>query len=102
MTPVTHRIDIKTQIALDPTTNEPVGISRYQWRCACGQSGKWHQGSTESGTHAKAARSARNGGQRHVAAMERGTSGERASGMGAAGGHLPEALAVHAIGGKHG
>lgn len=72
MTTATHKIDIKTQIATDGVTTEPVGIFRYQWRCSCGKSGPWCEGSSESGTHAAAGRRARNGGRQHVAAMERG------------------------------
>ena len=72
MTAVAHKIDIQTQGAADPATGEPVGIFRYRWQCSCGaRHGPWHQGSTDSGSHAKAARRARNGGARHVAAMER-------------------------------
>jgi hypothetical protein len=36
---------------------------RFRWRCTCGRAGKWHAARVSS---------ARNGGARHVAAMERG------------------------------
>lgn len=39
-------------------------VCRYRWRCACGDTGDWHAGPM-------AARSARDGGGKHVAAMER-------------------------------
>jgi hypothetical protein len=60
MTPATHTVEIKTQIATDP-------IHRYRWQCSCRAAGLWHEGSAESGAHAKAARRARTGGQRHIA-----------------------------------
>jgi hypothetical protein len=43
----------------------------YRWRCSCGEVGPWRVASKLGGA-VKAVRSARRGGQRHVAAMERG------------------------------
>lgn len=63
--------DIQTQAQTDEAGN-PTGMFRYRWRCAAGcKPGPWREGSDDSGHHAEAARSARNGGARHVAAMER-------------------------------
>lgn len=66
-----HVVDLHTQAQTDEDGN-PTGCFRYCWRCSCGFSGPWHTGTDDSGHHEKAARSARTGGQRHVAAMERG------------------------------
>jgi hypothetical protein len=67
----THVVDLQTQVM--GADGKPTGVFRYRWRCSCGGHGKrWHTGTTESGTHASAARKARTGGARHVAAMERG------------------------------
>jgi len=43
----------------------------YRWRCTCGEVGRWRKTSRSAGA-ARAARSARDGGRQHVAAMERG------------------------------
>lgn len=40
---------------------EVYGCCWYRWLCSCGKAGNWN----------RVARAARNGGQRHVAAMER-------------------------------
>lgn len=63
-----HAIAIHTQVATDA---EPTGAVRYRWRCACGRDGAWRT-ARHGGSPAIAARSARTGGARHVAAMERG------------------------------
>lgn len=66
---VGHAVDIQTQVS--------DGCAfRYRWRCACGRVGPWQASvATEHGTverrPALCARAARNGGARHVAAMER-------------------------------
>lgn len=63
-----HVVDTQTQIEMGPD-GQPTGKFRYRWCCSCGDAGKrWHQ----AGGAARAARRARNGGVRHVAAMERG------------------------------
>jgi hypothetical protein len=75
--PYLHIWDVQTQIQAD-AAGKPTGVFRYRWRCSCGDEGTWHNGGKRSGQHAKAARSARTGGERHVSAMERGeTSNER-------------------------
>lgn len=74
-----HKFELKTQIHSAPKTGEPTGVLRYCWSCSCGSVGPWKQGGRRRGQHAKAARSARVGGQRHVAAMERGRPAESAS-----------------------
>lgn len=74
-----HKFEIKTQIHADPKTGEPTGVFRYRWSCSCGKVGPWKHGSKRSGQHAKAAHSASVGGERHVAAMERGRPAESAS-----------------------
>lgn len=66
-----HKVDVQTQAQTDDDGN-PTGMFRYRWRCACHRVGPWRTGADDSGHHAKAARSARSGGARHVAAMERG------------------------------
>lgn len=65
-----HIVDLDTQIA---DTGALMGTVRYRWRCSCGERGRtWHS-SGQHGQHAgRAARRARTGGQRHVAAMNRG------------------------------
>lgn len=63
---VAHAIAIHTQVAADAT-----GAMRYRWRCSCGRDGSWRT-ARHGGSPAIAARSARNGGARHVAAMGRG------------------------------
>lgn len=65
-----HVVDVQTQMG--GTLQYPSGLFRYRWRCACGKVGYWRYGSAESGAHGAAARMARNGGARYVAAMERG------------------------------
>lgn len=67
-----HTFEIKTQSAIDAVTGEAAGVFRYRWSCSCGEVGPWRPGGKRSGQHAKAVRSARVGGERHVAAMERG------------------------------
>lgn len=68
----THRTDLQTQFQ-ETTDGEATGMTRYRWRCSCGDFGKqWQTSTKESGSTAAAARRARNGGARHVAAMERG------------------------------
>lgn len=57
MTPKPHVITIDTREA-DADSPHPM----YRWRCSCSCVGEWKL----------VARSARIGGQRHVAAMERG------------------------------
>lgn len=60
-----HVASLQTQIQMD-VDGEPTGVFRYRWRCSCGDAGKkWYSGG------GKAAESARDGGARHVAAMER-------------------------------
>lgn len=67
-----HVVDVQTQIQTDLDGN-PTGIHRYRWRCSCGvASRRWQSGTAESGSHASAARRARNGGARHARSMERG------------------------------
>jgi hypothetical protein len=66
-----HVVEIHTQLQSDEEGN-PTGCFRYRWRCSCGKHGPWRTGTTDSGHHAAAASSARTGGTRHVAAMERG------------------------------
>lgn len=66
-----HKTEIQTQASADDR-GEPTGVFRYRWRCSCGRVGPWRVGGEVSGQHAKASRSARTGGERHVAAMERG------------------------------
>lgn len=70
--PIAHKTEIKTQIQADAATGEPNGVFRYRWFCTCGRVGPWKNGDKASGQHATAARRARDGGLRHVAAMERG------------------------------
>lgn len=54
-----HVVEIKTDV-------EPeLGATVHRWHCSCGYVGDWKVGEG-------AARRARNGGARHVAAMERG------------------------------
>lgn len=73
MTPVLHKADVQTEVQLDAKTGEPTGVFSYRWRCSCNcRPGPWQEGDQHGGSHANAARRARNGGQRHVAAMERG------------------------------
>lgn len=67
----THAVDVQTNVQSD-AQGGPTGVFRYRWRCSCGRCGRWHAGSHDVGAHADAARRARNGGARHVAAMERG------------------------------
>lgn len=50
---------------------KPTG-SAYRWRCSCGKQGEWRYGGNRGSIDSAAVRSARNGGARHVAAMERG------------------------------
>lgn len=69
---IAHKTEIQTQTIASPTDEKPLGTFRYRWRCTCGRVGKWREGSTESGSHGKAARAAGRGGDGHVAAMERG------------------------------
>lgn len=61
-----HVITIDTDpatVTVDGVVNaSPIG-QRYRWRCCCGRIGGWTL---------SRARSTRNGGARHVAAMERG------------------------------
>lgn len=71
-----HVVDLQTQAQRDDAGN-PTGMFRYRWRCSCGARGQWQTGSDDSGHHAESARRARNGGQRHVAAMERAGSERR-------------------------
>lgn len=66
-----HVVDLRTAIALD-AAGVPTGGFRYRWRCSCGEQGRWHATDKQSGSGDRAARRARNGGARHVAAMERG------------------------------
>lgn len=67
-----HTFDTQTQIQAD-ASGEPTGVFRYRWRCSCGRVGPWKSGGAKrSGLHAAAAKAARVGGERHVAAMERG------------------------------
>lgn len=66
-----HAVDVQTQAQTDEAGN-PTGMFRYRWRCSCDRVGPWRTGTDDSGHHAAAAQSARNGGARHVAAMERG------------------------------
>lgn len=67
-----HVFEIQTQIGNDADGN-PTGVFRYRWRCSAGcKPGPWQEGTSQSGTHATAARRARTGGECHVAAMERG------------------------------
>lgn len=69
-----HLVEIQTQAQQDDAGN-PTGMFRYRWRCSCGAPpGPWCEGSDDSGHHAESARRARNGGRRHVAAMDRATS----------------------------
>lgn len=65
----THKVDVQTQA--DDEAGNPVGVYRYRWRCSCGRIGPWKSGASGSGG-GPAPRRARNGGARHVAAMERG------------------------------
>jgi hypothetical protein len=60
---VAHTISIDTEVHLLH------GQFRYRWECSCGDRGPWKTARNKG--HAKAARSARNGGARHVAAMEK-------------------------------
>lgn len=56
-----HKITIDTEQRR--TARDPVVQAMYRWRCSCGDKGKlWR----------REIRNARNGGERHVAAMERG------------------------------
>jgi hypothetical protein len=66
-----HAVTIKTAIQCDAKTDEPTGIMRYRWICSCGRCGRWNQATKESGAHGQAAKSARVGGERHLAAAER-------------------------------
>lgn len=54
--------DIRTAIDNHGATYQ-TAASRYRWRCSCGRVGGWTLSRV---------RAARNGGARHVAAMERG------------------------------
>lgn len=66
-----HVVDMQTQIQIGHGA-DPTAV-RYRWRCSCGAVAKqWHASGSESGSTANAARRARNGGARHVAAQERG------------------------------
>lgn len=68
---IPHTFEIKTQVQADAATGEPTGGFRYRWACSCGRVGPWKSGGSGSGG-GTAARRARTGGERHVAAMERG------------------------------
>ena len=70
-----HVITIDT----DPATVTEDGVvdahprgQRYRWRCSCRKRGGWSASEIDDRRIATAARRARNGGARHVAAMERG------------------------------
>jgi hypothetical protein len=82
-----HAVEIQT----DSSAAGDHAELRYRWRCCCGKVGPWRSGTEAtlyaapaatipadaaawhaSRVAARAARSARRGGQRHVAAMERG------------------------------
>lgn len=82
-----HAVEIQTDSS---ATGDPAKL-RHRWRCCCGKVGPWRSGmeatlsvapaatipADAAAWHAgrvaaQAARSARRGGQRHVAAMERG------------------------------
>jgi hypothetical protein len=56
-------------ISIDTEVHMLHSLFRYRWECSCGDRGPWKDSGTKG--HAKAVRSARNGGQRHVAAMEK-------------------------------
>ncbi len=60
-----HAIAIDTQVSEWPP--DAAFKFRYRWRCSCGDRGCWNQRPSP----AIAARRARNGGSRHVAAMEK-------------------------------
>jgi hypothetical protein len=67
-----HAITIETRVEDATVKTKPVLVCR--WRCSCGYVGEWKRpvvGGTTRRTQS-AARRARNGGARHVAAMERG------------------------------
>lgn len=65
-----HATILQIQIANDEHGQATAGV-RYRWACSCGETGKrWHA-SKPDGSGASAARSARRGGARHVAAMSR-------------------------------
>ena len=65
-----HTTNLQTQI--ETVDGEPTGVFRYRWRCSCGRvSKRWHTTTADSGSGGRAARLARYGGARHVAAMER-------------------------------
>lgn len=65
---MTHAIDIE-QPASAVSAVSP--LLWYRWRCCCGQVGAWRKASKPGGA-VRAARSARDGGRKHVAVMERG------------------------------
>lgn len=63
-----HTVDIQTQF--ETVGGEPTDRVRYRWRCTCKTvARRWHD--SLDGGAGEAARRARNGGARHVAAMER-------------------------------
>jgi hypothetical protein len=62
-----HAVAIEVLAGVDPGPASARPTLSYRWRCTCDQAGPWHVG--EPG---RAARSARDGGRKHVAAMERG------------------------------
>lgn len=65
---MTHAIDL--QIQIESVDGDATGRFRYRWRCTCQRVAKrWHD-SLDGGAGA-AAKRARTGGARHVAAMER-------------------------------
>ena len=67
-----HVIDTLTQIGMN-TIGESTAQVRYRWRCSCGAEGKrWNSSQPNGPSAGAAARRARNGGARHVAAQERG------------------------------
>lgn len=61
-----HAVEIEIQAGVDPGPAGVPSMLSCRWRCCCGRGGPWHAG------EARAARSARDGGRKHVAAMERG------------------------------
>lgn len=89
---IAHVFEIKTEVQADAKTGEPTGALRYRWACSCGGSGPWRTGGRGIGRHGRAARSARRGGERHVAAMERGPSAILVAGRA-----LAEDLEIRAI-----
>jgi hypothetical protein len=64
---VTHAVDLEIQAGVDPGPAGAPSTLFYRWSCCCGKAGPWHTGEARA-----AARSARDGGRKHVAAMERG------------------------------